>query len=271
MPMGPHSSRKKSANPAVQYAELVKQLESRIRQLENAKPAIPLLNEDPPESSGINMWVFPDGRMRVRLPVTYNPTTYTIVEFAAVALPGGSANTIGNLPTLVIGPQTYLSRYEATWVQTYNNDGNQRADLPGIAAWGFQDAITTRNKALIGFDYTTIAADLANSTITSVQLELQVLDTPHSKTTAHFGIHNYTAAPATWGALVSSQIAEATLAPNMDQTCDLTLAFATTLRAGTGKGIAIEAPSSSIVFSGKAAGTTASGYQAATLIIEYAK
>lgn len=274
MALGSRSSRAKSSAPEVQYAEHVKRLEDRIRALENAATAIPLLEADPDLNTGYNMWVFPDGRLRVRVPQDYTttPTTYLIVEFAAVAVPGPSANTIGSMPSYPTAPTTRLSRYTATWAQTYKEDGVKRTDIPGVLGYGWQDNVTKRNRSLLGFDTAAIAADLTGSTVIGVKLEIQMLNAPHDTTTAFLGIHNYSSAPVTWagGSIPVSMALNPTFTPNVVNEAALTLAFATMIREGTGKGIAFEAPSDATAFAGLASGF-GSGYENAVLVVEYVK
>ena len=272
MPLGPEQRRDRSNSPEVEFARYLKNIESRITDLETRRFVIPLLDADPPVELGINIWIFPDGRMRMYRPTTnVEPVTYQIIEYAAVSTPGPAFNTVASVPTNPVAPTTRQVSYTATWSQSYTEDGSQRLDVPTKVTFGWQNS-TGRNRSLIGFDWVSIAADLANSTIKKVSLQLQMFETLESTATTWFGVHDFSSAPSTWqGELLPlSQVISGTFVQNTLQEIDLTIDFATYIRAGLGKGIALEVPSDSSLYSGSASGV-GSMYPAPTLIVEYVK
>lgn len=273
MPLGPDQSRDRSSQPEVAFAQHLANLQSRIANLESRRTQIPCLDADPPIDLGINMWFFPDGRLRMYRPTTStNPVTYVITEFAAVAVPGPPANSITAVAPNATAPLTQMGTYAATWSQAYGATGAPRGDLNTKISFGY-DASTGVNRSLIGFDWVTIAADLTGSTVLGVSFQLQMLDTSQgASSTIFFGVHNFTAAPGTWlgDGLPVSKAISGTFARNTLQEIDLTLDFGTLVRDGLGKGVAVEAPNDSLLYSGTAAGF-GGAYPAPVLLVEYVK
>lgn len=249
------------------------------RMAETPRPTpfvIPTLASDPADGDPTNLWMRFDGRLRGRYKNSSNVWVYVDYPMRTDITSPPAVPAYPAAPALPPAPQTYQNAYDAVWSQGYQGNDAKRTDSIGtkFLPFGVQSGSNTfgQQKSLVGFDYATIASDLTNSTIYSVQLTLQVIDATLGSVDVYFGIHNATAAPTTFptGALPASKIASATFGRGEIKTIPLPLEFATRLRAGTGKGIAIEAPSAATDFYGYASGV-GSGYANPQLIITFAK
>lgn len=273
MPIGPKSYREPPTSPEVEFSRYLQQLEARIANLETKAPNFPVLEVDPPDSSNINWWMFPDGRIRTRFRSnSVEPVTYTIMEYAPVSTPGPPNNTVSPLPDQPVPPISRVSTYEAVWSAGYKQDASLRSDIPEYLPFGYNSQ-SGRNRSLIGFDYAQIQTDLSGSTVTNISLRLQMLNVMSSRDVqVGIGIHNSSVMPSTWpvGTLPKSQLVIGTFYQNQYSEIDLTLEFVDFFRAGTGKGIALEAPNDSVSYSGLAAGVGAP-YFSPELIVEYVK
>jgi hypothetical protein len=253
----------RKTDPTARFIGKVKELVSN-----QSRPpmVIPVLAADPPTTDPTNLWLLTDGRLRSRY---WNGTTYIIREYTPVTptgttppayVPQGAAAT------------TQEKLYTATWSQSYVGAGTPRAgDGETLLYYGNQQDGTGRNKALIGFNAATIAADLAGADIRKVQLVFNnIRSVWGTGAEVHFGIHNSTTEPATWPSIPRSMITAIIFGSSQTATVDLTTEFGTAIRDGIGKGIAVEAPSDDAGFAGVAAGV-GSGYTTPQLIVTYVK
>jgi len=234
---------------------------------------VPNMQNDPPETDPTNLWMRYDGRLRGRY---WNGTAYVYVDYpmraditSPPAVPASPA-----APAVGPVPVTYRATWTATWSQTYQGSNAKRTDSIGEqqVVFGASGADSFgQQKALVGFDYASLATALASSTIQKVELTLVSLGSTWSTVQVYFGEHNLTAEPTLFDAtgLSLRKSANARLAVGA-QTIQLPLAFAMALRAGTAKGLAFEAPSSDREFYGRVAGV-GSGYTPPQLTITYAK
>lgn len=234
---------------------------------------IPTLAQDPPETDPTNVWLFPDGRLRMR---HKNPagTAYVYREYSQTT-PGSSTSATAPAPPSA-APQTYQNYWSATWSQSYRSGGSPRTD-EGVYLLYYGsagDSYNGTNRSLIGFDYAAIATELAGSTINNAWIEMtNVHSWYYSGVEIYFGIHNFPSEPATWagGGIPRQRIAHGhwpdtgTPPPKV-----VPIEFATSIRDGWGKGIAIEPPSSSREFYGYAAGV-GSGKMVPRLHVNYTK
>ena len=130
-----------------------------------------------------------------------------------------------------------------------------------------------QTKSLVGFNYSSIATVLAGSTVKRVQLRMTNLSTYWpAGADVFFGIHNVTSAPSVWSDtdVIAPLLTQHHFGKPETRTVDLPLRFATDIRGGTGKGIALQAPDTDRAHSGYAAGV-GSGYTPPLLIVTYAK
>jgi hypothetical protein len=261
----------RSTDPGVEASAQIAALRRAVIDLQNRPFRIPVLDADPSTDDPVNIWMFSDGRIRARYRNTAN-TAWVIREWVSTA-PGSSTSATAK-PALAAAPQTQQKRYAATWSMPYVGAGSQRTDSVTSLFYGNASDGYGRQRSLVGFDYTTAGTDLASSTIKAVWLELQTLGAGDSArgSDVYLGIHNFTAVQATWagGGIPRSMIYRVHLGAAEKVLVQLPLEFATALRDGWGKGIALEVPSDSLEFYGYAAGV-GSGYDLPTLVVEYAK
>lgn len=223
------------------------------------------------------MWMRHDGRLRGRY-LNAGGTAFVYVDYplrsditSPPSVPAAPAP-----PPKPPAPRTYKTTWTATWTQTYKGDGSKRTDDKGeeMLVYGSSgDSFNGTNRSLIGFNYGSIAATLSGSTVNKVELKLVNIHAYwNSGVEIYFGIHNVTGEPSSWpdDDIPRRRIVHHRFGKPQTRTVPMPLEFATRIRAGTGKGIAIEAPSSSRDFYGYAAGV-GSGYAAPQLIVTYAK
>lgn len=265
------SSRPNNTTPEAKFRAAV---EAKLAELLRPRPfIIPTLAADPPETDPTNLWMRYDGRLRGRY---WNGATYTYVDYpmrsditAPPAVPAyPAAPAVGSVPT------TYQTTWTGTWSQTYQGSNAKRTDALGEANLVYgasgQDAFG-QQKALVGFDGPGMVAALTGSTIQRIELTMTNLKAYWGTVAVFFGMHNLSAEPATFdpGGITLRRSATATFGVGI-QKISLPMAFAQALRAGTAKGLAIEAPTSEVDFYGYAAGV-GSGYTPPQLTITYAK
>jgi hypothetical protein len=261
----------RSADPTVDAVKRIAAIEQAINDIQNSPFRIPVVDQDPGSDDPTNIWMFSDGRLRVRYRNTAN-TAWVIREFVSTAPGSSTSATLKPAPGTVA--KTQQKRYAAQWHQTYVGAGSQRADSSSLIFYGNANDGNGRQRALIGFDYATAATDLASSTIKGVWMEIQTLGAGDSArgSDVYFGIHNFTSVQATWagGSIPRSMVYRVHFPTSEKILVQLPLEFATALRDGWGKGIALEVPSDALEFYGYAAGV-GSGYDLPTLVVEYAK
>lgn len=234
---------------------------------------VPIMTADPPETDPTNLWLRYDGRLRGRVP---NGSGYTYYDYpmrtditAPPAVPAYPAS-----PATPTPPQTQSRTWVAGWSQTYKGDGTYRDDHDGdvYAIFG-NDPAWGNQHSLIGFDYTDIVTQLTGSTVQSITVTMTTLMTYYpSGTTVSFGMHNETGFVASHNAAATllRYADQASLTPGDTVSHALPLAFAQQLRAGTAKGIVLEAPNADKGLLGAVA-SVGSGYTPPQLTITYAK
>lgn len=255
----------------VRLAQRLRAIESAVADLQCGAFRIPVLASDPPDTDATNIWLLHDGRLRTRKRNSAD-TAWVIDEWVRTA-PGSSASATSP-PAPTAAPISREGRFTSVWSRSYQQGGNARTD-EGVQRlyYGYSDATNGRNRSYIGFDHTAIAAALAGSTVTGVALEILNLQAgAPTGAQAFFGIHNVSgaAAPTTWQGTALSQFTGAVMKGPEKITVPLPLEFATYIRDGTGKGIAIEVPTDNVANSGYAAGV-GSGYDEPVLVVSYSK
>lgn len=263
---------------ASEEEQLLKALLDRVRgELQQPQRfVIPVLQNDPSEQDPTNLWMRPDGRLRGRY---WNGSTYTYLDYplrsditSPPAVP--AAPPPPPKPTAAITRKTV---WTALWTQTYQGDGDKRTDTRGnnyLVYGNSGDSFNGTQRSLIGFDYAAIQAALSGSVLRSVQLKMTNVHAYwNSGVDIYFGMHNVTSEPASWpasGSLLYRRTVKAHYGKPETKTISLPSTFGSAWRSGTGKGLAIEAPSSDRDFYGYAAGV-GSGYTPPQLIITYTK
>lgn len=262
--------RKSAVSPEERFAAEIQAIRREVRSAMAQPFSIPVLSEDPPESDATNLWILPDGRLRGRYLNTAG-TAYVYREWASSSSTGGqvSATPPGSLPAQ---PTTHETSWTATWSASYRLDDSKRTDITDKLFHGQypDDQVNQRQRSLIGFDYAAIVTALTGSTVKKVQLEYTELASYLPDVYVHFGMHNETAEPATWPTLVRRMIRKHLFTPPEKRVVTMPLEFATNIRDGSAKGLAIEAPNNSPDFYGYGVGV-GSPYPAPRLIVEYVK
>jgi hypothetical protein len=225
---------------------------------------VPFVETDPDASAG-NMWAFPDGRVRIRMP------DGTVVQLATSPDTGGTSTV--PMPTPEQQEATYQTTWEATWTRSYQQSGVARSDTN--LYWGKADAVNGVQASLIGLPYTAILAALTGATITKVEVLLHVAHTGYeSGTTVFLHGHSNTAAPATLGGVGSEALASMAVAGvdvgELQGWHVVSRGLGQELADGTTRGFSLIAPSSSLEHYGEAAGV-GSGLQVPAIRITYYK
>lgn len=259
-------------------AAFVESIVNRVLERVNGPKAfvIPVLQTDPPETDATNLWMTTTGRLRGRY---WNGASFTYMDYPLrtdITAPP-AVTPPPPPPAKPPAPKTFKKTYQAIWSQTYQGDGDKRTDSKGnnyLVYGNGGDSFNGTQRALVGFDYGTIASNLASSTIKSVQLKMTNVHAYwNSGVEIYFGMHNVTSEPASWpssGSLLLRKSAHSKFGKPQTKTISLPISFGSALRNGSGKGLAIEAPSSDQDYYGYAAGV-GSGYTPPQLIITYAK
>lgn len=258
--------------PEGKFAEQVKRLVLDI--LRRQRFVIPTLSADPPTTDPTNLWMRWDGRLRGRY---WNGSGYTYVDYpmrSDITSPP-AVPAYPSPPASAATPQTYVTTWPGTWSQSYQGSNAKRTDTIGEQnlVFGTEGSFGLQ-KSLVGFDYTSIVSALTGSTIQEVKLTMTMLHTywPDS-VSPMFGMHNLTSEPTTYdspGSTILRYGFTDTWSRGETKTVNLPMAFAQQLRAGTAKGLVLEAPNSDPGFFGYAAGV-GSGYTPPQLTITYAK
>jgi hypothetical protein len=277
----------KPNDPIVALGQRISDMERQLRDLSRPHPTIiPVLASDPPTTDPTNVWLLPDGRLRIRhrntadtawvtrefLETTQAIQAHNTALHSGASGPSAGASTSSTAPAPPKpAPKTYTKTWYGTWSATYQGDGDKRTDYPTRLFYGNSDGFNGRQKSLIGFDYANIAANLAGSTLKTVRLKLHNVHAWwNDGATIYFGVHNSSSEPGSWPGLVRSKIAHYKFGKPEVRTVSLPLDVGKLLRAGTGKGIALEALNDSSEYYGWAGGV-GSSYQDPALIITYTK
>lgn len=252
--------------PEEQFQAQIDDLKSQIAELRSRPLYLPVLEAVPDASYAGNFWAYPDGRLVFRL----KDGTLRQLSSASASVPAGSN------PPPPPQPTTRIGTYTATWSQAYRESGAFTGGDSNNLYYGSsgEGSYNGRQKSLIGFDYATIASDLAGSTISSVKLYLFNTHTWfYSGATCYAGIHNNTAKPGTYGGSVHDFVSSFHTnngGANAGEWHTVSNEFGSRLRDGSGKGVILQAPSSSTTYYGYAA-AVGSGLPAPKLQITYIK
>lgn len=247
-------------------AEFVRFIKDMINKQPPRSFIIPTLSGDPSPEDPTNMWLLADGRLRTR---HWNGLAFVIKEYTPVA---PTATVPPPLPAVPATPITRSQTWEATWTQSYKGDGSARTDLgEQVLFYGSAGDANGLNRSLVGFDHASIASALAGSTVKAAQLTMTNLSTSLGiGANVYFGIHNSSSEPGTWPSIPRSKIFRSLFGSSETKTVNVPIEFATSIRDGAGKGIAIEAPDNNRANYGYAAGV-GGGYTPPRLTVTYVK
>lgn len=237
----------KNPDPMAQLAARIRHIEARLDEALRRPTAIPVLDEDPPEDSPIQVWVLQSGRLRLRYRDT-DGVSLVIREYEPVAAPGSSESEEPT-PDPVYVPTLRQTTYDATWSATYRGAGPMRTDKPGLMGHGSSgDSWSGKMSSLIGFDYGAIMSDLSGATINNAWIVISnERSWYNSGTTLTFGGHGYGSAPGSWNGtgLPVNMAGTGHIGKGAkDVTLGIPLAIAQGFRDGTVLGVALQAPNS---------------------------
>lgn len=255
------------AQPTQPDEAFVHRLIERIGQRLPRPFVVPVLSADPPLTDPTNLWLLRDGRLRSRYQQTDG--TWVTREYAPIT-PTGTAPPAA--PTAGTAPKTKVGTWNADWSASYVSSGTKRVDA-GRLYYGSNGDSNGMQRSLIGFDEVAIATALAGSTVKSVRLFLTNLNSWYGDgSRIHFGVHDYATEPATWAGsgIPQSMVTSHHFGNPEGKWVTLPLSFATSIRDGTGAGVALESPNSSLEFYGYAAGL-GSGFSVPILEVTYVK
>lgn len=168
-----------------------------------------------------------------------------------------------NLGTGVPPVQSYTKTYGAQWSESYQEDGTSRGSFDnGDVYQGYYSGTNGNQFSMIGFPYSTIASDLAGSTITKVEV---YLDNSHwynnSGGTAVIGYHNNASAPspATYPSSTDN-ITQSSFTYGQAKWVTVSNTIGNAFRDGTAKGILLgKGPSTSHTYYGFFVGANKTG------------
>jgi hypothetical protein len=236
---------------------------------------IPTLSADPPETDPTNLWMRWDGRLRGRY---WNGSGYTYVDYpmrSDITSPP-AVPAYPSPPASAAAPQTYVATWTASWSQTYRGDETKRTDTIGennLAFGSDVGGVYGQQRGLFGFDYSSIVTALTGSTIQRVELTFTTIDTENLLgADVYVGMHNHTSEPATYNPTTTILRYGATVRARegMTDTFALPISYGQQFRAGTAKGLVMEALGPESALGGYAAGV-GSAYTPPRLTITYAK
>jgi hypothetical protein len=199
---------------------------------------IPVLQPDPPFSSGINLWLDPAGNLR-----SYGPdgTKYQYTKTTVTA-------NSGSFPADP-QPETKQTIYDAQWAATYCDTHGLETGTPGLWYGDDRDGLHLGRKLMIGLPDATIRSDTAGGVIEKVDITATNLDAYADSVSLHWGLHNVTgSAPATYSAVRKDGYIGTWPKVGFDASSGGTryrnvhVGFGTMLRDNTAKGFTIDQP-----------------------------
>jgi hypothetical protein len=235
------------ADPVEVLLGKINDLQRQIQELATRGIIIPVLNTAPNTAYPGNIWMYPDGKLNIR------DKTGTIKQ---VALGSASAPT-GTNPTPPPQPKTYTSTYRATWGQAYRSAGGPTGGDDRMLYHGNsgESSYNGRQHSLIGFAYSTIASNLAGSTIKKCEFWIYQVHTYwNNGATLWIGAHNNASQPGTYGGIVHDQISSFHVNPGQAAWHTVSTEYGSRLRDGTAKGVSLTAPSDDRTYYGYAHG-----------------
>jgi hypothetical protein len=235
--------------PQDDFAAQIADLKRQIQELKAQPLYVPVLQANPDTSYAGNMWADPSGVVYLRLK---NGTIRQVATTAA------SAPT-GTNPTPPAQPITRQGTWTCTWAQAYRNTGAKTGGDNRNLYYGNsgEGSYNGRQKSLINFDYATIAATLAGSTVSAVELYLYNIHTwANSGATCWIGSQgNFVgSAPGGYGGAVHDFVSSFHTARSTAGWHTVSTEIAQRIRDGNATGVTLEAPNDSTTYYGYAAG-----------------
>lgn len=257
----------KAATPVDRLAAQLADMQSQLTALNAAGVHIPIVDADPDpvQYPGTNVWMFDDGRLRIR------KSNGTVVQLGTAASTGTTSGTAATPPAAQ--PKTFTKVYGAMFSQTYQGDGDQRNE--NMLHVGYSDGFNGRQAAIIGFNQATIAADLAGASVRAVELFLYCTHCWwNSGAQVYVGGNTNSSAPGSLGGIVFSGTSIIGV-KGTDQRAaqgyhSISTAFGGWLRSGAIHSITLQAPNNNQSYY-SIHGGVGSGLPAPALRITYVK
>lgn len=235
--------------PADDFGAEIADLKRQIQELKAQPLYLPILPANPDASYAGNMWADPNGVLYFRR----KDGTIRQISSAAAGAPSGSN------PTPPAQPVTHQDTWSATWAQAYRSSGGKTGGDNSYLYYGNSgsSSYNGRQKSLVNFNYTAIAAALAGSTISSVDIFLYNVHTwANSGATCWVGTQSNAvgSAPASYGGATHDFVSQFHTSRNSGAWHSVSTEFGQRLRDGSATGIILQAPNDSTTYYGYAAG-----------------
>lgn len=232
----------KAATPVDRLAAQIASMQDQITALNAAGVHIPVVNADPDpvQYPGTNVWMFDDGRLRIR------KSDGTVVQLGTAASTGSSSGTTATPPAAA--PRTFQKVYSATFSQTYQGNGNQRNE--NTLHVGYVDGYNGRQTSIVGFNQATIATDLTGASVRSVELYLYCTHCYwNSGATVQVGGNTNSSAPGSLSGIVFPATSSVGVKGTDQRAAQgyhpISTAFGGWLRSGAIHAITLQAPNNS--------------------------
>lgn len=235
-------------DPISQLVQQIAQLQKSIVDLSTKPLLIPILDADPGTGYAGNCWVYPDGRLVVRM------KDGSLQQFSSVA----AAAAAGSNPAPVAQPITRTDSWTAQWGQQYRASGGYTGSDNSHIGQGSSggDSYNGRQRSLIGFDYASIQSALSGASISGCRLWIYNLRTWYYNGATYWaGSHSNATKPTTWGGTVGRDFITSFRVPRTGAAWySISTEFGAALRDGNAKGITLQAPNDDRTYYGYAAG-----------------
>jgi hypothetical protein len=235
------------ADPTERMAAQIRDLQRVVQELVTRPAYVPILNTAPSADYTGNVWMYPDGKLNMRM------KDGTIKQ---VALAAPSAPTTTN-PTPAPQPVTHTGTWRAVWGQAYRQAGGVTGGNDQMLYHGDsgESSYNGLQKSLIGFPYATIATALSGSTIKKCEFWIYQVHTYwNNGGTQWVGAHSNASQPGSYGGVVHEQISSFHVNPGQASWHTVSTEFGSRLRDGSAKGVLLTAPTHDRTYYGYAHG-----------------
>lgn len=238
-----------SADPYARIAAEFAALKEEVRQATRRPMRIPILDADPDSDDPTNVWLFSDGRLRVRL------ENGSIKEYSPVGTTGATQSGTPR-PAPTPPPITRSRTWDATWSGAYKGSGALRSDYPGRVFYGRDPGgYNGVLRSLVGFDGDHIRATLAGASIVKAELYFHNLHFYYNYGgSIKFGVHSNASRPSSYVGALKAGMQSVKFAKEEAKWVRLSNAFVTQIRSGGANGLLIDQQSSATAAYGYGSG-----------------
>jgi hypothetical protein len=233
-------------NPLQQQVIDMRNLQNKVKALQQANTVLPMLNADPGAASGINMWILTDGRVHVRLP------NGTVKELAPGTTTGSSSTTPVTPP---VPTQTYIQSWYPTWTQAYTKNGTVQSASVNLP-FGYSGNATSGSQMSILAFPSSMTTQLSGCTINYIHLwmnSIRTADAPNGGT-VHIGGGSYSGTPpSTYTSGFENQASGGFPGSGLFKVV-LPVYFYTPFTGGSINGLTLNAPNNSFANAGEVVG-----------------